>query len=446
MHSEVIGNYRVERELGRGGMGVVYRATEIATGEAVALKVLSREFALEPDYVKRFKRETEALDRLDHPNIVRVFRVGEHEGLHYYAMDFVEGRSLGAMLSGGDRLGVERALDLAIEVATALGHAHKAGIIHRDIKPGNILLDREGKPKLTDFGIARLTYATRMTRTGDIVGTPEYMSPEQAKGSAVDAPSDVYSLGVVLYELLTGKVPFEGATALEIIKKHQYEQPANIRELNRAVHDGLARVVMKMLAKEPKERYKSAEQVATALLVVRDAAIRLARSRKKAVSGAATLIMTSEEETGEAPHEAVVRPEDFTEKRCPKCEVVLSVGDRICIACGTDLRTGGSVRETAVKLERQQLLMKVGTAIGATVPLAAFLAMVVLRMGVHYIKIAALLSTLFCIITLVGGSARQESIAKRIYIGLFVGLLMTILYGVLWDTSPPFAPLFTSGQ
>jgi|GEM_PF-2864332 len=446
MQSELIGNYRVERELGRGGMGVVYKAAEVATGKAVALKVLSREFALEPAYVKRFKRETEALDRLDHPNIVRIFSVGEHEGLHYYAMDFVEGRSLGAMLSGGDRLGVERALDLAIEVATALGHAHKAGIIHRDIKPGNILLDREGKPKLTDFGIARLTYATRMTRTGDIVGTPEYMSPEQAKGAAVDAPSDVYSLGVVLYELLAGRVPFEGATALEIIKKHQYEQPANIKELNKVVHDGLARVVMKMLAKEPKERYKSAEQVATALLVVRDTAIRVARTRKKAASAAATRIMTGQEEMGGAQQDAVLRPEDFTEKRCPKCSVVLSVGDRICIACGTDLRTGGSVRETAVKLERQQILMKVVTAVGAAVPLAAFLAMVVMRMGMHYIKVAALLSTVFCIITLVGGSARQESIAKRIYIGLFVGLLITILYGVLWDTSPPFAPLFTSGQ
>jgi predicted Ser/Thr protein kinase len=443
MLNELIGNYRVEKELGRGGMGVVYKAAEVATGKAVALKVLSRDFALEPSYVKRFKRETEALDRLDHPNIVRVFSVGEYEGLHYYAMDFVDGRSLGAVLSGGERLGVERALDLSIEVAAALGHAHKAGIIHRDIKPGNILLERDGKPKLTDFGIARLTYATRMTRTGDIVGTPEYMSPEQAKGAEVDAPSDVYSLGVVLYELLAGKVPFEGATALEIIKKHQYEQPENIKELNRAIHDGLARVVMKMLAKEPKERYKSAEQVATALLVVRDTAIRVARSRKEAVSATPTKIITAGEQgTGDAQQERVLRVEDFTEKRCPKCRVVLNVGDRICIECGTDLRTGESISKTAAKLDRERLLMKVGTAVGATVPLAAFLAIVILRMGSYYIKVAALLSTVVCIITLVGGSARQESIAKRIYIGLFVGLLITILYGLLWDTSPPFS----SGQ
>jgi predicted Ser/Thr protein kinase len=445
MQDEVIGNYKVERELGRGGMGVVYQAADIATGNAVALKVLSREFALEPAYVQRFKRETEALDRLDHPNIVRIHAVGEHLGVHYYAMDFVEGHSLGTLLSRGERLGVERALDLAIEVASALGHAHKAEIIHRDIKPANILLDKDGNPKLTDFGIARLTYATRMTRTGDIVGTPEYMSPEQAKGADVGAESDVYSLGVVLYELLAGKVPFEGSTALEIIKKHQYEQPENIKELNRAVHDGLARVVMKMLAKEPKERYKSAEQVATALSVVRDTAIRVARSRKEAVSAAATKVMTVEKQAGAARQEEVLRPEDFTEKRCPKCHAVLSVGDRICIACGTDLRTGGSVKETASKLEKQQLVIKVGIAVGAAVPLAAFLAMVILRMGVHYIKVSALLSIVFCIITLVGGSIRRESIAKRIYIGLFIALLITIMYGLLWDTSPPFDPLFTSG-
>ena len=445
MQNEMIGNYRVEHVVGRGGMGVVYKATEVASGKPVALKVLSREFALDPAYLKRFRRETEALDRLDHPNIVRIIGVGEDRGVYYYAMDFVEGPSLGAMLNAGERLGVEHALDLAIEVASALGHAHNAGIIHRDIKPGNILLDRDGKPKLTDFGIARLTYATRMTRTGDIVGTPEYMSPEQAKGAAVDAPSDVYSLGIVLYELLAGKVPFEGATALEIIKKHHYEQPENVRDLNRAVHDGLARVVMKMLAKEPKERYKSAEQVATALSVVKDAAIRVAKSKKKAVSGAPTRIMAGERQTGDAQQE-VVRVEDFSRKRCPQCDTEHSVGDRVCVACGTDLRTGESVSKVVLKRERTRLLMKVGTAVGAAIPLAAFLAVVILWMGTYYIRIAALLSTVFCIITLAGGSIRRESMAKRIYIGLFIGLLVTVLYGLLWDTSPPFNPLFASGR
>jgi len=444
MHAEVIGTYRIEEEIGRGGMGVVYRATKTDTGNTVALKVLSREFALDPAYVRRFKRETEALARLDHPNIVRIHHVGEDRGVHYYAMDFVEGRSLGAMLNAGERFGIERALDIAVDVASALGHAHRAGIVHRDIKPGNILLARDGRPRLTDFGIARLTYATRMTQTGDIVGTPEYMSPEQAKGAAVEAPSDVYSLGVVMYELLAGRVPFEGATALEIIKKHQYQEAENIKDFNRAIHDGLARIVMRMLAKEPNERYKSAEQVATALSAIRPTVIRAASAKEKA-GAAATRIERSEMISKEARQRAV-RVGQLREKRCPQCHAELSVGDKVCVACGTDLRTGESVRKTAVRRSRKQVLTKVGTIVGAAAPLAGFLAVVILLMGIHYIKVAVLLSTISCIITVVGGGVRREPIAKRVYIGLVIGLLITVLYGLLWDTAAQFEPLIRAAQ
>jgi len=441
MQAEVIGKYRIEAEVGRGGMGVVYRATESDTGRTVALKVLSREFSLDPAYVRRFRRETEALARLDHPNIVRIHDVGEDRGVHYYAMDFVEGRSLGALLSAGERFSIERALDLAIDVAGALGHAHQAGIVHRDIKPGNILIGNDGKPKLTDFGIARLTYATRMTQTGDIVGTPEYMSPEQAKGAAVEAPSDVYSLGVVMYELLTGRVPFEGTTALEIIKKHQYEEPQNIREYNRAIHDGLARIVMRMLAKDPKERHKSAEQVATALSAIRPMAIRAATAKEAAV----TRIEPRDGATDVAQQKAV-RVEELRGKRCPRCHAEISAGDRVCVECGTDLRTGESVRKTAIRLGRKQRVAKIVTALGTAAPLVALLGVVVLLMGIHYTKVAALLSAILCIITVTGGSARREPIAKRLYIGLILGLLITTLYGLLWDTAPRFAPLIPLGQ
>ena len=440
MHAEIIGKYRIEAELGRGGMGIVYRATDAATGTTVALKVLSREFSLDPAYLKRFRRETEALTRLDHPNIVRIHHVGEDRGVHYYAMDFVEGRSLAALLSAGERFSIERTLDLAIHVAGALGHAHRAGIVHRDIKPGNILIGSDGKPKLTDFGIARFTYATRMTRTGDIVGTPEYMSPEQAKGAAVEPPSDVYSLGIVIYELLTGRVPFEGATALEIIKKHQYEEPENIRELNRTIHDGLARIVMRMLAKDPKDRHKTGEQVATALSAVQPMAIRAASAKETTTAPAITTIAPGESMPGVAQQKPLP-VEQLRGRRCPHCNAEVGVGDKICVHCGTDLRTGQSVRKTAARLGRKRLVANIATALATATPLVGLLVTVVLLMGIHYIKVGTVLSTILCIITLTGGTARREPIAKRVYIGLLIGLFITALYGLLWDTAPPFAPL-----
>ena len=440
MQSEVIGQYRIEEELGRGGMGVVYRAVELTTAKTVALKVLFREFTLDRQQVRRFKREATALARLDHPNIVRIQGVGEDRGTHYYAMDFVEGTTLAAVLDAGERFDIERALDLAVEVASALGHAHNAGIIHRDIKPGNILIDRNGMPKLTDFGIARITYATRMTRTGDILGTPEYMSPEQGKGTPVDKPSDVYSLGVVLYELLAGKVPFEGPTALEVIKKHQYQEPENVKDLNRAVPEGLARIIMKMLAKDPNERYKSAYQAATALAMIRPTAIRAALAREKTSSTPPAGVRVEEVELGR------VRPVAPGKKQCPRCHTALGPDDRICIACGTDLRTGRSARETALKRTRKRLLVRAGTTIGAAAALSALAAVVILFMGIFYAQVALVLSILSCIVTMVGGAIRRESIAKRVYLGLFIGLLVTILYGLLWDTAPAFDPLLLSSR
>jgi serine/threonine protein kinase len=437
MNSETLGNYRIEGELGRGGMGVVYRATELDTDNTVALKVLSREFAIDPAFVKRFKRETEALAKLDHPNIVKIHAVGEDQGTHYYAMDFVEGYSLSDLISEGEKFDVGRALDLALSVAAALGHAHKSGIIHRDIKPGNILIGRDGRPKLTDFGVARLTYATRMTRTGDIVGTPEYMSPEQSKGTPVGKSSDVYSLGVVIYELLTGNVPFEGATALEIIQKHQYEGPQDIKSLNRAVPDALARVVMRMLAKDSKERYKSAEQAATALSMIRPTVIRAAASREKLRAAKSTMVQ-------EAHVEVLLQVPG--RKQCPQCDSELDPGDRICIGCGTDVTTGKSAKEVALKRARKRLTVKVATTVGAAIPLAGLAAVVALRMGTFYIKTAFLSSTVFCIVTLIGGSVRRESVIKRLYVGILVGLLITVLYGLLWSTSPPFSPLLSSPQ
>jgi predicted Ser/Thr protein kinase/VIT1/CCC1 family predicted Fe2+/Mn2+ transporter len=443
MVSETIGKYKVEGELGRGGMGVVYCAKDTATGNTVALKVLFPEFALDPGYVKRFRREAEALAKLNHPNIVRIHGIGEERGVPYYAMDHVEGRSLAAMLAAGEWLDISRALDLAIEVAAALGHAHKAGIIHRDIKPGNILIDKSGKPKLTDFGIARLTYATRMTRTGDIVGTPEYMSPEQGKGATVDKASDVYSLGVVIYELLAHRVPFQGATVLEVIKKHQYEEPENIKSLNKAIPDNLARVVMKMLAKKPDERYKSAEQAATALSTIRPTVIRAAVAKEKRISGTAETRVLGTTPGGD--QQADVRIESLAGKRCPQCNASLAIGDRICVSCGTDLTTGRSVTKVALKRARKSLLMKIGVIVGATVPLAGLVAVVTLLMGTYYIGVALLVSLVLTIITWIGGSIRREPVARRIYIGIFLGFLLTVLYGLLWDTAPEFRPLFFRG-
>jgi eukaryotic-like serine/threonine-protein kinase len=216
--------YRVLSRLGSGGMAEVYLAEDQLLGRQVAVKVLHHHFAEDQEFVERFKREASSAAALSHPNIVGIFDRGEWNGTYYIAMEYVEGRTLKAIVREEGALDPAIAIDIVIQILRAARSAHKRGVIHRDLKPHNVILDEEGRARVTDFGIARAG-ASDMTMTGSIMGTAQYLSPEQAQGHAVTATTDLYSIGVVLYELLTGVVPFEGETAVAIAFKQVAAEP-----------------------------------------------------------------------------------------------------------------------------------------------------------------------------------------------------------------------------
>ncbi|MCD6521199.1 CHASE2 domain-containing protein [Candidatus Calescamantes bacterium] len=252
-----IGKYRVVEELGRGGMAIVYRACRRGRKGFVALKVLQKNLAEDPAFVKRFHREAEAMKTLHHPNIVCILDVGKDEDNHFLVMEFLKGKGLDDYLREKGMLSEEESLNIALQIAQGLKHAHDKGIIHRDLKPGNIILTPQGA-KIVDFGLAKdlSSEATKLTTTGTIMGTPEYMAPEQFRGEEADPRADIYALGVVLYEMLTGIPPFTGESIGEIMNKHLWEQP-DFSGINKKI----AKVLSKMLAKGKEERYKSMEEV-----------------------------------------------------------------------------------------------------------------------------------------------------------------------------------------
>jgi len=251
------GNYTILDEISRGAMGVVYKARQHGLDRVVALKVLlAGEMATEAQVV-RFQREAQAAARLHHPAIVPVHEVGSHEGKHYYTMDVVEGKNLGELIRAGE-VSTRRALDIASEVAEALEHAHAEGVIHRDIKPGNIMIDGRGHVHILDFGLAKqLDSDTRFTRTGTTIGTPAYMPPEQASGESprVDHRADIYSLGAVLYEMLTGQPPFTGDTMMNTLMRVMNEEPVPPKRLNPRIHRDIQTIVLKAMEKSPERRY-----------------------------------------------------------------------------------------------------------------------------------------------------------------------------------------------
>ena len=261
--------YRILRRIGAGGMADVYCAEDTHLGRQVALKVLHRRFAQDQEFVERFRREASAAAGLQHPNVVGVFDRGKHDGTYYIAMEYLPGRTLKDIVSAEAPLDQARVVDLGTQILEAAGFAHRHGVIHRDIKPHNAILDGEGRVKVTDFGIARAG-ATDMTETGSIMGTAQYLSPEQAQGHAVTAASDLYSIGVMLYEMLAARLPFEGDSAVAVALKHLSQAPAPISQLRPDVHPALESVVMAALAKDPERRWQTAEDFAAGLAAAGD--------------------------------------------------------------------------------------------------------------------------------------------------------------------------------
>jgi eukaryotic-like serine/threonine-protein kinase len=259
------GRYLIERMLGSGGMADVYLATDQMLGRKVAIKILSDRYARDAGFVERFRREAAAAAGLSHPNIVGVYDRGEAMGTSYIVMEYLPGPTLKEEISRRAPLPEPEAISYATQALAALDSAHRQGVVHRDIKPHNMVLTDEGRLKVTDFGIARAANTQQMTEVGSIVGTAQYLSPEQARGLPVGPQSDIYSMGIVLYEMLSGELPFTGDSAVDIAMKQVSDPPRPLRERNRLVSPAMEQVVMRALAKDPALRFSSARQMSEEL-------------------------------------------------------------------------------------------------------------------------------------------------------------------------------------
>lgn len=257
--------YRIDERIAGGGMGTVYAATDERLSRQVALKLLKDSLAEDDRFVERFKREARAAAALSHPNVAGVYDYGQDGNYHYIVMELAPGQDLARLLRDEAPLDPERAAMLAAQIAAALGHAHSAGLVHRDVKPANALVDPKDRVKVTDFGIARAIGDSTLTATGTILGTAAYLSPEQAQGAVVDARSDVYACGIVLYEMLTGAVPFTGDSAVSVAMKHLTEEVPVPSSLRPGIPAELDEVVRKATSKDPKDRYQDGAEMAAAL-------------------------------------------------------------------------------------------------------------------------------------------------------------------------------------
>ena len=267
-----LAGFRIEKKIGSGAVGAVYLAEQVALSRPVAFKVLSGGRARSAEYLARFTREARAVARLVHPNAVQVYDVGQADGYHFIALEYVDGQSLSELLERRGRLPWRAALEIARQAASSLARAHELGIIHRDIKPENLMLSRRGEVKVTDFGLARLGGDPSITHHGTILGTPFYMSPEQAEGSEAGAAADIYSLGCTLYHMLAGNPPFEGLTALDVARKHVVEPPRPLSEAAGGVPESVSGLVLEMMRKRPAERPASGRELLERMSAARRAA------------------------------------------------------------------------------------------------------------------------------------------------------------------------------
>ena len=267
-----LGRYEVLGELGQGAMGVVYKAKDPLIDRVVAIKTINLGLALDEkdEYEGRFYQEAKAAGRLNHPNIVTIYDVGKSGDVAYIAMEFLEGRELRDIMNDGERLPVDQVLDIVAQVALGLAYAHEHGIVHRDVKPSNIMVVRDCHVKITDFGIARMASAAVRTQTGMVLGSPKYMSPEQVMGKNIDQRSDIFSLGVMLYEMLTGQAPFSGENVNAIMYQTLNAAPPPPTQVNSSAPEMLNFIVAKALAKAMDDRYQNAKDFAVDLRACRD--------------------------------------------------------------------------------------------------------------------------------------------------------------------------------
>ncbi len=252
------GRYQLERQVGGGGMAIVYRARDLVLNRQVAVKVLRPQFGSDEDFINRFRREAQAVASLSHPNVVSVYDVGQDDDTHYIVMEYIEGSTLKDMINARGALPVDEAVWIALQVCDALDHAHQNKIIHRDIKPHNILIGKNHRVKVTDFGIARAVTSATITHTGSVLGSVHYFSPEQARGGITAEKSDIYSLGIVLYEMVTGQVPFSGESPISVALKHLQDPLPEPRQINPRIPQSVENVILKALVKDPALRYHSA--------------------------------------------------------------------------------------------------------------------------------------------------------------------------------------------
>ncbi|WP_430743146.1 Stk1 family PASTA domain-containing Ser/Thr kinase [Bacillus atrophaeus] len=257
----ISGRYQILRVIGGGGMANVYLAEDIILEREVAIKVLRFDFANDNDFIRRFRREAQSASSLDHPNIVSIYDVGEEEDIYYIVMEYVEGMTLKEYITANGPLHPKEALRIMEQIVSAIAHAHHNHIVHRDIKPHNILIDHMGNIKVTDFGIATALSSTTITHTNSVLGSVHYLSPEQARGGLATKKSDIYALGIVLFELVTGRIPFEGESAVSIALKHLQTETPSAKRWNPAVPQSVENVILKATAKDPFHRYESAEDM-----------------------------------------------------------------------------------------------------------------------------------------------------------------------------------------